>query len=444
MNIAFKSFFQEWVFFTFNAKLKFAIKVSLSLTLAYMIPMAMGWAQPNTAAITVMLIASVGGVSESLSKGIIRVVGTVIGATMGIALIALFPQDRLLYLLTLSLLVSIITYLYYAYQGDSTVFMLSAMVMMMIYLSGPQNAFIYGIDRTYMTIFGIVVYTFVGIFLWPIKSTSENLNDEPKGVRFIWLDPEYLKSTLQLFIVFWFSVAFWIYLNPPGGFLIVILATMLGLLTTFSPLKPSILIVLFTLGFIFATLMYILVLPNLVYAWELALFLFFYTFIAFYLLNQKLTIFFLLGLFVLGIENTMSYNFDVFLMTLLVFYIFLVILMFFHNFPFSAKPEHLFYLLKDRFFKHSTALIELEKQEEKTWIMLKKVDYHKQHLHISLQKLKLWGGKIDTNYFNQISKEQINQFVTECEEYVAKKNSLQNCYNTSDKINWQSLKVNKF
>jgi len=323
----------EWLFSSFSNKLKFAIKVSLSLTLAYMIPMAMGWAQPSTAAITVMLIASVGGVSESVTKGIIRVIGTIIGATLGIALISLFPQDRLLYLLSLSLIVSVITYLYYAYQGDSTVFMLSAMVMMMIYLSGPENAFIYGIDRTYMTIFGIAVYTFVGIFLWPFKAPSKSLNDEPKGERFIWLDPEYLKATMQLFFVFWFSVAFWIYLNPPGGFLVVILASMLGLLTTFSPLKPSLLIILFTLGFIFATLMYVFVLPNLVYAWELALFLFMYTFIAFYLISPKLTIFFLLGLFVLGIDNTMSYNFDIFLMTLLVFYIFLVILMFFYNFP---------------------------------------------------------------------------------------------------------------
>ena len=101
MSLGIKSFFDEWVFFKFSDKLKFAIKVSLSLTLAYMIPMAMGWAQPNTAAITVMLIASVGGVSESVTKGIIRVIGTIIGASLGIALISLFPQERLLYLLCL-------------------------------------------------------------------------------------------------------------------------------------------------------------------------------------------------------------------------------------------------------------------------------------------------------------------------------------------------------
>ena len=420
MNTTLGAFLGEWVFFSFSDKLKFAIKVSLSLTLAYMIPMAMGWAQPNTAAITVMLIASVGGVSESVSKGIIRVIGTVIGATLGIALISLFPQDRLLYLLSLSFIISLITYLYYAYQGDSTVFMLSGMVMMMIYLSGPENAFIYGIDRTFMTIFGIVVYTFVGIFLWPFEAPLKTLNDEPKGDRFVWLDPEYLKATLQLFCVFWFSVAFWIYLNPPGGFLVVILASMLGLLTTFSPLKPTVLIVLFSIGFIFATLAYVFVLPNLVYAWELAIFLFIYTFIAFYLISPKLTIFFLLGLFILGIENNMSYNFDVFLTTLLIFYIFLVILTFFYNFPFSAKPEYLFTVLKDRFFKHSNAVAELREEESLNRFTQMKLDYHQRRLLLNVKKLKLWGSKIDTDYYKQVSKEQIEEFVSECENYLLK------------------------
>ena len=49
-------------------KTVFAIKTALSLTLAYMLPMAWGWPQPQTAAITVMLIAATGMVSESLQK----------------------------------------------------------------------------------------------------------------------------------------------------------------------------------------------------------------------------------------------------------------------------------------------------------------------------------------------------------------------------------------
>ena len=426
-------------------KVKFALKVSLSLMLSYIIPISMGWSQPSTAAITVMLIASAGGVSNGVNKGIIRVVGTIIGAILGVTLIALFPQERMLYLISLSLVISILTYLYYAYQGDSTVFMLSAMVMMMMFINGPENAFLYGIDRAYMTIFGILIYTLVGVFLWPVKEDKDSINDAPKGKVFIWFDPEYFKATIQLFFVYWASVAYWIYFNPPAGFLVVTLATLLGLMTTFSPLKPGLLIILFSVGFIFATLMYVFVLPNLVYGWELALFIFLYTFIAFYVINQKLTIFFLLGMFIINISNEINYNFALFLTTLLAFYMFLIILMFFYNFPFSSRPEHLFSLMKERFLKHSSALVELENAAIKsTYLQRLQKLYHKEHLQISIKKMTLWGSKIDTKYFSLNSPELILAFSSECGKYLKAQTNIQSCYNAMDKIDWNNLRTNKF
>ena len=59
---------REWPLLVLSDKAKFALKVALSLTLAYMVPMAMGWSQPSTAATTVMLIAATGGVRDSLMK----------------------------------------------------------------------------------------------------------------------------------------------------------------------------------------------------------------------------------------------------------------------------------------------------------------------------------------------------------------------------------------
>jgi len=426
-------------------KLKFALKVSLSLTLAYLIPMSLGWEQPNTAAMTVMLIASAGAVSDGISKGMIRVVGTVIGATIGIILIALFPQERMIYLISMSLLVSLISYLYYAYQGDSTAFLLSAMMIMMLFLNGPEQAFLYGVDRTYMTLFGILVYTVVGVFLWPVQADKETINDAPKGRIFVWLDPEYFKATLQLFCVFWASVAFWIYFNPPTGFMVVMLASLLGLLTAFSPLKPSILVILFTLGFFFAIFAYVFVLPNLVYGWQLALFIFIYTFVAFYVINPKMTIFFLLGMFTLGIDNEMSYNFDVFLLILLTFYMFLIILMLFYHFPFSSQPEHLYSLMKERFIKHSEALLTFDKEEKKMSFLEKfQKLYHKEHLKISITKMQVWGSKIDTNYFDKNTPEGILAFSESCKGYLNEESSLQNCYNTMQNIDWNNLKENRF
>lgn len=421
--------------------LKYSVKTALSLTLAYMIPMYMGWSQGNIAAITVMLIASAEGVKDSFLKGLVRIVATVIGAVIGLLLVALFPQERLEYLLVLSLVVSLFAYLYYAYQWDKTVFMLSAVMTMMIFLNGPQDAFLYGVDRTFMTLFGIAIYTFIGVFLWPEKHNTAF--DIENIFKFVWFEPEHFKAVIKIFLIFWFGVAFWIYFNPAGGFLIVIFAVAMGMLTTLLPVQPIALVVIFTLGFSFATLMYVFVLPNLVYAWELALFIFTYTFIAFYFLKPQLSIFFLLGLFLLGINNTMNYNFDFFLLILLTFYIILMILMLFNNFPFSSKPEHLVTLFKERFFWHVEQLQTLDAQKQ-NWFNTKKEAYHKTHLAINTQKLKVWIKKIDTAYFTKVTQEQLETFANACNAYMQGDTDIKSCYNASKNIDWDSLKENRF
>ncbi|MGB1142459.1 MAG: FUSC family protein, partial [Halioglobus sp.] len=165
-----------------TAKLYYATKTALSLTLAYLIPMAMGWPQPQTAAITVMLIAAAGAVSESLQKGVMRVIGTVAGAVIDLSLVALFPQDRMTYLLAVSLVVAAIVYLYNAYQADGTVFMLTAVVTMMVFNGGDaEGAFLYGVDRAFMTAFGVLVYTVVASMLWPVKS-ADNTREMAAGL----------------------------------------------------------------------------------------------------------------------------------------------------------------------------------------------------------------------------------------------------------------------
>jgi len=116
--------------FSLSDKLKFAIKASLAMAFAYLIPLSLGWSQPGTAATTVMLIAAMGSVGDSVNKGVLRVIGTVIGAALGMSLIGLFPQDRELYLIFASIVVTVLLYLARAYKGDMTVFLLSAITLM--------------------------------------------------------------------------------------------------------------------------------------------------------------------------------------------------------------------------------------------------------------------------------------------------------------------------
>ncbi len=593
--------FSNILFFSLSDKLKFAIKAALSMALAYLIPLSQGWSQPATAATTVMLIAAMGSVGDSVMKGAMRVIGTVIGASVGMTLIGLFPQDREIYLLVASLIATLFLYLARAYKGDMTVFLLSAVTLLMMFQNGEvDDVFIYGIDKTYMTIIGIIIYTLVGVFLWPVnlKDTSvenastlsrlqsemyllrdsedeerkalhqkmisqeqllgtsivaldsssmemnfsktqwydivnsykkiselltllshhdkasyadnfsryvtnyetidtqitelmaavplvwegqkeiaipealvyqydieqiktlsqleraelsttisdmlklhsqlrklaEKLNslispmptfftleDIPKPSDFLWFDMEDLKGTLISFIIFWVATLLWIYVNPPGGFMIVVLATALSVLTTFSPLKPSLLIIIFTFSFIFAAAMYIFVLPNLYYGWELGLFIFVYSFIGFYFINPMLSIFFILGTATLGINNTMSYNFDVFLMTLFMFYAFLFILLLFYYIPFSTKPEHLFLVMKKRFFTLSQTLLQRSNNlsnNNGSFLGAMRAKYSMLHLKSTVKKMQLWASKIDEKYFDGVDKDLLLGFSKECETLV--------------------------
>tara|TARA_R110002110_G_scaffold406421_1_gene626481 strand:+ start:317864 stop:320026 length:2163 start_codon:yes stop_codon:yes gene_type:complete len=515
-------------------KSRYAAKTALSLTLAYLIPFAMGWPQPQTAAITVMLIAATGQLSESLQKGVLRVIGTVVGAVLGLSLIALLPQDRLLYLLLLSVIVSFIYYLYSAYQGDNTLFMLAAVVMLMIFNGGDaEGAFIYGVDRAFMTAFGVLIYTLVASLLWPVKvvdntremarntldaaaaacrylvgsdaknaeqeqallgelrnrlnalqvhflqvkhsadgvtdylpewntivsacealedalvpalhgtghtaidanhyianysglivhlesqfaTASALLNEETVAWRyekppitidtgaarslgpgerarvaaradllrnvftaleslgsaascldgastktfearvprsnptFIWRDRDSIRTAVRAFVMFWLATTVWILFNPPGGFVFVAMATLLVPLVSYTPVTPKLLFILFTLGFAVALPAYILLLPQLTHWLQLAAFIFCYAFVGFFVFKGPIAIFFLLGLFTMGLQNTMSYHVDGLLLLIVMFYLICTLLIVVMHLPFTSRPHQLFEQTLESFYR---------------------------------------------------------------------------------------------
>jgi uncharacterized membrane protein YccC len=578
------------------AKYKNATKTALSLTLAYLLPMALGWPQPQTAATTVMLIAATGLVSDSLQKGILRVLGTVAGAVIGLSLIAAFPQDRLVYLLAVSITVAFITYLYNAYQGDSTVFMLTSVVTLMVFNGGDaEGAFLYGVDRAYMTAFGVIVYTVVASTLWPVKAVDNTLElaasvasgysraftrlvdptsqagadsreqlaelmaseealqthfasvktssdqiaayrgewnaviscyEELEGIlvpalqqesgrvtefshfignypaltdrveamfrqvqaswqgqradnriqplaveyiegslrsadhlavaavatraelldkiqqlllelqtaldslmfnegdfvsgrrptgkpAFIWLDLENAKTAVRAFVTFWIATTIWLVFNPPGGFMLVTLSTVLVPLVSYTPVAPRLLFILFTLGFMFALPAYVFLLPQLTHWLELAAFMFTYAFFGLYLFQGPVAIFYLLGLFTLGIQNTMSYNFDGILLLVLTFYMLCSVLIITTHFPFTSKPERIYPGLCRRFFHGCARLIQTTAASTGStpwWIRLQA-----RHNPVLLAKMHSWGAKIDTRYFAANSPQQLAALNQACD-----------------------------
>ncbi len=588
-----------------RAKLQYAVKTALSLTLAYLIPMSLGWSQPQTAATTVMLIAATGMMSESLQKGVMRVLGTVLGAILGLSLIALFPQERMAYLLAASCTVAVVIYLYNAYQGDSTVFMLTAVVTLMVFNGGDaEGAFLYGAERALMTAFGVIVYTLVASMLWPVKAAdntrslaagmgsgyqqafqrlvqpsdqshpplddflAELLSDShafqaqfaavkshadgvsdyvpewngvirsfeeleatllpalkqvssnsvefsdyidnyqpvldqvdslfgavnaawlgqrksgpmqaceiafngqklrearhlvaaavasraellqkiqgvlleliaaldsllfdqgqyvakaaPRGQPiFNWLDLENLKTALRAFITFWIATAIWIFFNPPGGFMFVTLCTVLIPLTSYTPVTPKLLFMLFTLGFLFALPAYVFLLPQLTHWFELAVFLFAYAFIGFYVFQGPVSIFFLLGLFTLGIQNTMNYNVDAILLSILMFYMVCATLIIVMYFPISSKPERLYATLRRRFFRLCARWLRLNARAGGAAGIVPRI--FMMGGAALLVKMETWGPKIDASLFCGDGPQQISALNSSCELLYAQLQAL--------------------
>lgn len=575
---------------------RYAIKTALSLTLAYMLPMAMGWPQPQTAATTVMLIAATGTVAESLQKGVMRLLGTLAGAVIGLTLIALFPQERMVYLLLTSIVVSLLIYLYNAYQGDSTAFMLTAVVTLMVFNGGDaEGAFLYGVDRAFMTAFGVLVYTVVASLLWPVavvdnirelalevaqslrasldllrdgqasagedpdvlltkliasreafagrllagKADSEtvkayaaewrtinagyrelecilapamhnrlrespdyhrylddygdavtnvhrlvqSLEDawigridgaapeivavryrepqllqashrvnsivatrantlnrvqellvqlnaavrslvsdqggfnaatpEPTQSRFIWRDVEAVKTAIRAFVTFWTATAIWILFNPPGGFMFVTLSTVLIPLVSYTPATPKLLVILLSLGFFFALPAYVLLLPALSHWIQLAAFIFLYAFAGYMVFKGPVSIFYLLGLFTLGIQNEMNYSFNLILLIMLMFYLVCALLVISVYFPFTSNPAKLFAGLKRRFFVNASDTLQLLQQD-----MGKPSTRLQKRLQLGdslIGKMRAFGQRIPADQYRGNTQEAIAAYIASCE-----------------------------
>jgi len=169
-----------------SPRVKFALKTALAITVSYMVPLAMGWNQPYQGAIAIMVIAAAGPLHETLGKGVMRILGTLAGAAAGLGLIALFPQDTFYYFLSLSAIAAILVYLYYAYRGDGTFLLVTLMVMVLLFDNGPlDDRFLYALDRSWTTAFGIFVYAMINLYLWP-ERVSEGPLEKIRELSSLW------------------------------------------------------------------------------------------------------------------------------------------------------------------------------------------------------------------------------------------------------------------
>jgi uncharacterized membrane protein YccC len=141
------------------------------------IALQMDWDRPYWAAFAVAFI-SLPTAGQSLHKGALRMLGTLVAGGAALTLIALFPQQRWWFMVFLSVYIGFCTYLMTG-KKNQYFYQVMAFVCVIICFDGginSLNAFQTAMARIQQTGMGILVYTLVSIFLWP-RTTGGELNE---------------------------------------------------------------------------------------------------------------------------------------------------------------------------------------------------------------------------------------------------------------------------
>ncbi|MCL1143815.1 FUSC family protein [Shewanella gaetbuli] len=157
-----------------NSSMKEAIKFGLALILTMLISMWLGWAKTSWSMLTVMVLATTDTYGYSALKGRNRLYGTAIGSAVAFILIALFSQDRVLFIASLGMFLWFCVYMSshkkrgYMYNIAITVCLIISSAL----ATDSATVFNTAILRMQDTFLGIICFSLVYRLVWPKKTES--------------------------------------------------------------------------------------------------------------------------------------------------------------------------------------------------------------------------------------------------------------------------------
>ena len=234
------------------------------------------------------------------------------------------------------------------------------------------------------------------------------------------IDPDRFVSAVRIVVHLWIAFLIWVYVDPPGHATFVQLSVTLGMAALMVGVSASTMVLPFTVGSACVGVLYVFVMPQLSGYTELALLLFGWTFLAYYLFAQPWQGMARLGAMIpwlsfTGIQNHQTYSFADFANSTasLLLGIFLVLAT---EYLFtSPRPEKVFLRLLARFFRHSefcmSRLASDWGKKQRLAELWKTAYYHNDLLEIP-EKLAKCGKQIDYRIFPNNTPEQVQALVT--------------------------------
>ena len=159
----------------FDTSTKEAIKAALSIVIAICLALWFQWEKPYWAAIAVAVMALNESFAHSINKGHNRLMGTLLGTGYAFFLIAMFSQDRFLFLMFFTLFLGTCIFMS-SDEKYGYIFSIGFAVCSIISCMGgfdSQVTFYFAVLRIQETLLGVITFSVVYRLLWPVN-TEQN------------------------------------------------------------------------------------------------------------------------------------------------------------------------------------------------------------------------------------------------------------------------------
>lgn len=156
----------------FNTSTKEAIKAALSIVIAICLALWFQWEKPYWAAIAVAVMALNESFAHSINKGHNRLMGTLLGTGYAFFLIAMFSQDRFLFLTFFTLFLGTCIFMS-SDEKYGYIFSIGFAVCSIVACMGgfdSQMTFHFAVLRLQETLLGVVVFSIVYRIVWPVNT----------------------------------------------------------------------------------------------------------------------------------------------------------------------------------------------------------------------------------------------------------------------------------
>ncbi len=154
------------------------LKLALAIAIIYLIAFYMDWGKPYWATVSAVAVNLL-STGLTIHRGLTRVAGTIVGAFIGLAIVGMFPQDRWLYLVAVSLVYGFFGYMstgrinpYFWIIVWITCGVIMAVVQSYDYTDSGE-AFDVAMLRITQTLMGSLIMVVIMVFVFPYRTVDE-------------------------------------------------------------------------------------------------------------------------------------------------------------------------------------------------------------------------------------------------------------------------------